>query len=363
MVSYDLKEAGDYVFEADIKGTGTLKINTEVFDFQNATGKIRLMLFADNELDITLGSAINSYIMMRNISLFGAEKRYDLDRYILIPGSFRKSRDSSFLKSGLLKPFWPEYIIEDNHLENIELISTRVIRYSNFSNRIIVELKCNKETEKNYQLDLRYLIDSITELTAGEDQRNSLFHRLNPRPPTGEWEKGEVYTASGTRLFSPEEFKVIARFFDPEKKVFTQGSFFDAKADIVFEDQTVGDTGKAEWININFGRDKEGNIRLSGNSWIETRRYDLDAGSYLLSFEAHGTEAGGEKPQLLIKDHELKDIMIMEIDSNTKKYIVEIKADTRLEDASFVIMHTNHGGKRDVIISPEYEIIENSQGS
>ena len=369
--SYTLENAGYYnlVFDVltDRNTTSTVILSDdtgviESIELKDANGQVSLDKWLEPSFKISLLSSPGGYIRLRNIRLISEDFIRTLDNYIFIPSFIQhKLKDDYFIK-GFLPSLKTDYETGPNLFEPVRIDHVKVIRYSNLSQRIFFEAECMQEMENIYQLDLRYMFESISDHMPNEPQRNDISQRISLWPSTPDWIKGEKYVFSASRLMSSYNFKLLARYYDNTDKINVHDDFFVIPVEFVYEHQEIKPLGEANWININYAVNDEGYIRMSSNTWIETARHDLAPGTYTLSFDAYGLLFEDEHPLLRLRDYKLDELEILSIKEETNKYTVEFLITKPLYAKSFVLQHTNYKsakgiGSRTAFVLSKYELV------
>jgi len=113
------------------------------------------------------------------------------------------------------------------------------------------------------------------------------------------------------------------------------------------ENQGILELGESKWINVKYGKDKEGNINITSNGWVETGRFKLEEGDYTITFKAKGSFLE-EYSKIRVRDSYLNVVAEITLNDEMKEYTVNYHADEYKEGVSFILELVNYKAEKDV---------------
>lgn len=327
----------------------------EKIDFKSSYGLVKVPVHLDNECRVTFKSNEEGWMKVKNAYVIGYNTKVPLYDYILLPRALEDwANNRGHLVYTDEPSFKKQFYVANDKLNAFEILDGSVTRYSNLSHMYQFDMKSKRRVDINYQLDLLLDYNSITSLLPNESQRNNRSHMFTLSPLTTKWEEGEVYTVKHTRLFSSEDFNLYGRYYDYANKTYSQDSYFPIQYKLVKEKQETIELGESQWININYGKDKENIIHITNNGWVESGRMDLPRGDYFITFKAQGSFLE-EYSKLRLRDSYLNEIAEITLDGTMKEYTVKYHTDEDQKGISFVLELINYKseegiGNRKVIL-------------
>lgn len=347
---------GDYELTFDIHTDSHLH-SVEVYDgdelfskmdFKSAYGYVKVPLYLDNECRVVFKSNADGWMKVKNAYIVGGNKKVPLYDYILLS---RNVEDWADNKGYLVYTDEPslknQFEVGDDKINAFEILNARVIKYSNMSHIFYFEFLSKRRVDTNYQLELMLDYPSISDILPGDNQRNLWSHRFTLFPFTGEWEEKKKYTVMNSRLFSSEAFNLYGRYYDYANKTYSQESYFPIQYELVKENQDIIELGESKWVNICYNKDKDDNIHMTYNAWVESYRMNLEPGTYEITFKAQGSFLE-EYPKLRLRDSFLNDITEIVLDDTMKEYTVKYHIGEPKEGMSFILEFINYKSEKDV---------------
>lgn len=347
---------GDYTLSFDIQ-TDSNEHAVEIYDggnlirqmnFKSAYGFVSEPVSITEDARVVFRSSNDGWMKVNNAYLSTDNQKKPLYDYVLLPQFLQAQLNDKGVLTYLEEPpFKKEVTTTGTGLEGISLKSARVIRYSNLSHIFEFDYLCENVPDKNYQLDLLLEYPSLSSLLPDETQRNNITHRFTLSPATSKWETGKEYTAKSTRLFHSEEFNLFGRYYDYANKEFEQEAYFPIQYRLVYENQQLLPLGEINWINIRYSKDKENNIHMTYNGWVETERMRLDPGNHKITFTAQGSYYEGFS-EVRLRDSSLNVLAVIPLDDIMKEYTVDYHTDFTWNGISFILELTNYKSEKDV---------------
>ncbi len=367
----DIKEPGVYNLTFDIH-TDTKLHSVEIYEqdrlidtlsFKSAYGYVNHPIKVANNLSIKFISGEDGWMRVSDAHLNSRDSVRSLQDYIFLPRFLEDFLDEKKLLvyNSTSKVTHAKVDKGEDEFSPIDIIGARVIKYSNLTTVMEFDAVCKEKMESLYQLDLRLEFDSLSSLLANETQRNVYSQRFSLSPRTEQWEAGKDYTTKTNRLLWTDDFELFGRFYDYTNKVYNQETFFPIPYELTYEEQDIKELGTEEWINIRYGKDKEGSIRITNNGWVETKRYNLEPGVYNIVFKAQGSYFDGEFSKLRIRDSYLNEIDSFFVDGEMRTYKVKYLVEQKQEGVSFLLELVNYksgeGGNRGLLVEQGYEVV------
>jgi O-antigen ligase len=319
----------------------------EIMEFKSAYGLVSLPVTVRDEVQIRFKSG-EGWMKVKNAYLQNHDKKIPLYDYVLLP-AFAENwlNERGYLRYLEEPSFNKEFDIDKNQFSNFDLLEAKVIKYSNLSHIFEFEHECEKTVEDNYQFDLLLNYSTISSILPDDYQRNIRTYRYTMYPYTSKWEMGKTYKTKMRRLLSSEDFCLYGRYYDYKNKVFTQESYFPIDYHLVKENQGILELGESKWINVKYGKDKEGNINITSNGWVETGRFKLEEGDYTITFKAKGSFLE-EYSKIRVRDSYLNVVAEITLNDEMKEYTVNYHADEYKEGVSFILELVNYKAEKDV---------------
>lgn len=342
---FSVLEPGNYIISFDIQ-TDSSKHSVEVFDgdtliqrmdFRNAYGFVQEQINIKEQVRVVFKSNNDGWMKINNAYLYKNSRKLPLYHYPLLPDFLQNQlNDKGFLTYREDPSFKKEVDMSGTGLNAIHLKNVRITRHSNLSHVFEFDYQCKGSMSVNYQLDLQLEYPSLSSLLPSEMQMNSIPDRLTLSPATTTWESGKEYTTKITRILHSEAFNLFGRYYDYQSKCFVEEAYFPILYNMVYEYQELLSTGESHWVTIMYGRDKENNINMTYNGWVETGRFSLEPGTHTLTFTAQGSWLDGYS-EIRIRDSYLNEISRIILDETMKDYTVEYYTDKHQEGISFVL--------------------------
>lgn len=320
----------------------------EKMDFKSAYGVVHVPVYLDNECRVTFKSNEEGWMKVKNAYIIGDNIKVPLYNYILLPRALEDwANNREYLVYTDEPSFKKQFEVENDKLNAFEILDGKVTRYSNLSHMYQFDMKSKRRVDTNYQLDLLLDYNSISSLLPNESQKNIWSHRFTISPLTTKWEEGEEYTVKHTRLFSSEDFDLYGRYYDYTNKTYSQDSYFPIQYKLAEENQEIIDLGESQWINIRYNKDKEDNIHITNNGWVESGRMNLEPGDHYITFKAQGSFLE-EYSKLRLRNSYLDEIAEITLDDTMKEYTVKYHTDEYKEGISFVLELINYKSEKNV---------------
>lgn len=355
--SIAIDEAGDYVLTFDID-TDNNYHKVEIYDkdeliksmeFKYAYGLVRETIKANDELKVRFISNTNGWMRIKNAYLEEGGKRFPLYNYLLLPNFLEKNfNDMDFLIYDDEEHYKEDVIVDNNKLNSISIIDANVYKYSNLTYAFDYNYLCDGNMDIDYQLETCLDYASLSQRLSNEVQRNQVTYINGIYPLTSSWEIGSKYLFRYSRILSSEQFKLYGRFYDSEKKLYVQDSYFPIQFNTIYMKQEIVDTGNSEWINIRYNLDDVYNINITYNGWVETHRMNLAKGNHTITFSAQGSYYNGEYSKVRIRDSYLNIVDEFFLNDTMKEYIVDYYADEDKQGISFIFELINYDAEKDI---------------
>lgn len=356
-----VEKPGDYQLSFDVFTDNSLH-SIEIYnghelvkkmELKSAYGFVLVPVHIDDECRVVFRSNQKGWMKVRNAFFIQGNKKFPLYNYILLPTSVENwFNEQGFLVYSEQASFKNQIVVEYNKLDAFDMLRGKVIRYSNLSHLYQFDIKSQRKVDVNYQLNLLLDYQSISSLLPEEYQRNHRTHGITLNN-TG-WREGHEYTVKNAELFTSDNFDLYGRYYDRTNNIFIQNSYFPIHYDLAKENQEIIGLGESKWINICYGKDKNDNINMTNNGWVESGRMNLQPGDYNITFKAQGSFLG-EYSKVRVRDSELNDVAEISLDGNMKEYTVQYHVDVYKSGQSFILELINYeadknGGNRQVLL-------------
>ncbi|NLK22338.1 MAG: O-antigen ligase family protein [Epulopiscium sp.] len=345
-LSFDI-QTNEELSRVEVYESGKLLKNME---FKLAYGKVEEDIALDKGATIRFVTNDEGWMKIRNPYLIKGSNILPLYSYPLVPGFVQK-----FMMERDLLVYVKELsfkqdidIAGENPFKPFGVEGFTVKRYSNLSSIFGSQILYKEEIDSRYHLQLNLQYDSISKLLPGESQRNNISHAIAAYPKDWSWEIGEIYSIHGPRILTNMDFKLYGRFYDIDNKLYPDERYFEIPFEVIKEEQEILNLGEDQWINIRYSKNEENQIVMSYNSWIESKRYNLEPGKYNISIRAQGSLLEGEYSKLRIRDSYLKEIAVIDLGDTNKVYSIPYKVDEKEEGISFILELINYDTKEDI---------------
>lgn len=349
-------EPGNYFVSFDIQ-TDKSEHQVEIYDgaelirkmnFKSAYGLVSEPISIQDKVTVVFKSNSAGWMKVKNAYLEKDHRKIPLYDYILLPEAIQNRLNDKGYLTYLEEPSFKKDVDDTGSpLAGTALQNVRIIRHSNLSHVFEFDYLCEKVFDINYQLDLLLEYPSIFSLLPDETQKNHKSHRFTLSPVTTKWEEDKSYTPKTTRLMHGEDFNLFGRYYDYANKIYFTEAYFPIPYHLVFENQQILSPGESNWINLRYSKDKENNIHITNNGWVETGRFSLSPGEHKLVLTAQGFYLDGYS-EIRIRDSYLKEVTTITLDGLMKEYTVNYYTASEQKGISFILELINYISEKDV---------------
>jgi len=348
----------DKLHKVEIYGKSEL---IDVLNFKNAYGFVKYAIEAEDDIIIRFISGEGGWINVSNAYIEGTTFKSSLQNYILLPKFIEHTLDEKGLllyrDSNKVAPI--KIAVGADEFAPIDIEYARIKKYSNLTTKMEFGIVCKEKMDKLYQLHTSLLFNSISDLLVNEPQKQIHLYWVS-LSDTKMLEVGKHYTAINNILLSTDKYDLYGRFYDFENMMYVQDTLFEIPYELKYFDQDIKEFGSNEWINALYNTDGNGRIRMSYNGWIETKRYNLKPGTYIITISALGSYFDGEFSKLRLRDSFLNEIDSFYVDDETQQYKIKYYVKEKMEGVSFLLELINfeagEGKNRNVYVEPIYII-------
>ncbi|WP_027631119.1 O-antigen ligase family protein [Ruminiclostridium cellobioparum] len=357
--TYDRKlyvvKPGDYQLTFDIYTDNHLNF-VEIYDgdellkkmeFKSAFGVVKVPIHLDGKCQVVFRSNEEGWMKINNAYFIQGNKKVPLYNYVLLPGFVEEwLNNKDLLVYSDTASFKEKIVVEDNKFSAVEILSAEITKYSNLTHTFMYMMESRQEIKTNYQFDMLLDYKSISYLQPEEYQRNLWLHRFILSPYTSKWEIGKQYTEKTIKLLTSEDFNLYGRYRDYENDKYSQESYFPIHYDLLKKNHEIIGLGESQWINVCYGKDKEDNINMAYNGWVESGRMNLQSGDYNITIKAQGSFLE-EYSKVRIRDSELNEVAEITLDGNMKEYTVKYHVNEYKQGVSFILELINYKAEKD----------------